>query len=154
MTSMEECKKLTLVITSGGFDPIHDGHIEYLKKAKDLGDFHVCILNSDSFLVSKKGYSFYTAKQRRAILSELKCVDLVIDSIDDDMTVCRTIEKIHCTFCKKYDKIIFAKGGDRFEHEIPESKICKDLEIQIIDGLGDKIESSSNLVNKERNKNV
>lgn len=140
----------TLVITSGGFDPIHDGHLEYLRKARYLGDYHVCILNTDDFLMKKKGYCFYTQEQRLAILRELRCIDRVVLSIDDDMTVRQTIGGIYHDYKDITSKFIFAKGGDRFLDEIPEAEICKELGIKIVDGLGNKIESSSNLVEKAR----
>lgn len=148
---------MVIVITSGGFDPIHDGHIEYLQKAKMLCDnvYHVCIANSDKFLIAKKGYCFYTLKQRKAILQALECVDEVVDCIDDDSTVCKTIESLYYKFKNllqsKDFKMIFAKGGDRFECDIPEKVICDKLGIQIVDGLGEKISSSSELVENAKN---
>ena len=139
---------MKIVITSGGFDPIHNGHIEYLRKAKELGDFHICILNNDNFLKQKKGYCFFNVNQRYQIMKELRCIDDVIISVDKDLTVCDTIKLIYNKYNNGENEFIFAKGGDRFLHEIPESAICKELNIKIVDGLGEKIESSSNLVNK------
>lgn len=140
----------TLIITSGGFDPLHVGHIEYLKQAKALGGYHVCILNTDDFLIKKKGYCFYTQEQRQVLLCELRCVDRVVISIDTDMTVSRTIGSLYRDYKDTVSNFIFAKGGDRYASEIPEAKICAELGIKIVDGLGNKIESSSNLVEKVR----
>lgn len=140
----------TLIITSGGFDPLHIGHIEYLKQAKALGGYHVCILNTDDFLIKKKGYCFYTQEQRQALLCELRCVDRVVISIDTDMTVSRTIGSLYRDYKDTVRNFIFAKGGDRYASEIPEAKICAELGIKIVDGLGNKIESSSSLVEKVR----
>lgn len=147
-TYMEEHDE-SVVITSGGFDPIHKGHIEYLKLAKNISNKAklICIANDDNFLKCKKGYNFYTIEDRIAILSAIKYVDYIIIAIDKDQTVCKTIEKIHealkNTMC---NKIIFAKGGDRNTNNIPEKIVCDKLGIEIVDGLGEKVQSSSSLV--------
>lgn len=130
--------KNTVVACSGFFDPIHVGHIEYLERAKSLGNKLIVIVNSDKQAILKKGKPFMLAKERIQIVKALRCVDEVVEAIDEDGTVCETLRKI------KPD--IFAKGGDRFVTEIPESKVCKELGITIIDGLGEKIQSSSNLI--------
>lgn len=144
--------KKVAVITSGGFDPIHEGHIEYLERAKELAEdtFHICIVNSGVFLNKKKGYAFYSEKQRLKIVSSLRCVDSVFLSVDEDMTVCESISIICKTLKLKenYDEVIFAKGGDRYSDEIPEAETCKKLGIKIIDNLGEKVESSSNLIKR------
>ena len=127
------------VITCGYFDPIHVGHIEYLEKAKALGDYLIVIVNNDKQAKIKKGKSFMSENDRAKIVSSLKCVDEVIIAIDEDSSCCKTIEKL------KPD--ILAKGGDRFANEIPEKKICDQLNIRIVDGLGDKIRSSSKFTN-------
>ena len=127
---------MKIVATSGYFDPIHVGHIECLELAKKLGDKLIVIVNSDFQAKLKKGKSFMNENDRMKIVSSLKCVDEVFLSIDKDKTQCESLK-----FLKPH---VFAKGGDRTSTEIPESKICKDFNIQIIDGLGDKIRSSSN----------
>ena len=125
------------VAVSGYFDPIHVGHLEYINMAKKLGDKLVVIVNNNYQCELKKGKPFMDEKDRVIIVSNLKNVDEVFLSIDKDKTVCASLEKI------KPD--IFANGGDRKNYEIPESVICKKYDIKIIDGLGDKIRSSSDL---------
>ena len=135
-------KKQIVVAASGYFDPIHIGHIEYLEKAKSLGDKLIVIVNNDKQTIMKKGKEFMPFKERLAVVKALRCVDEVFPSIDEDKTVCKSLESVHPN--------IFAKGGDRFSGEIPESPICKKLGIKIIDGLGDKIQSSSNLIANDK----
>ncbi len=128
----------TIVAVSGYFDPMHIGHIEYLEKASQLGDELVVIVNNDYQASLKKGKSFMPQEERMAIVRALRCVDRVLLSIDNDRTVCKSLE-----FLKPN---IFAKGGDRTSGEIPEGEICRKLGIQIVDGLGGKIQSSSGLI--------
>ena len=125
------------VAISGYFDPIHVGHLEYIIEAKKLGDKLVVIVNNNHQCVLKKGKPFMDENDRVIIVSSIKYVDEVFLSIDKDKTVCKSIEKI------KPD--IFANGGDRKNYEIPESVICNKYNIEIIDGLGEKIRSSSDL---------
>jgi len=128
---------MKVVAISGYFDPIHVGHLEYINMAKKLGDKLVVIVNNNYQCELKKGKPFMDEKDRVVIVSNLKNVDEVFLSIDKDKTVCASLEKI------KPD--IFANGGDRKNYEIPESHICKKYDIKIIDGLGEKIRSSSYL---------
>ena len=128
---------MKVVVTSGYFDPLHVGHLECLELAKQLGDRLIVIVNSDLQAKLKKGKSFMRENDRMKIISALKCVDEVFLSIDKDKTQCKSLEYL------KPD--IFAKGGDRMSDEIPESNICHQLGIQIVDGLGDKIRSSSEI---------
>lgn len=130
-----------IVVTSGYFDPIHVGHIECLEKAKQLGDKLIVIVNNDNQAILKKGKPFMSEEDRCLIVSKLKMVDEVFLSIDQDRSVCKSIEHLTPNIN------IFAKGGDRSSGEIPESDICEKHDIQIIDGLGDKIRSSSEFIN-------
>lgn len=134
---------MKIIIASGYFDPIHIGHIEYLKLAKGLGDKLIVILNNDAQCILKKGKSFMPQGERAEILKSIKYADEVFISIDKDKSVCESIKAIAEKFSG--NEIIFAKGGDRFSYEIPEAKICKELGIKIVDQLGKKIQSSSNL---------
>ena len=128
---------LIIVATSGYFDPLHVGHLECLEMAKELGDRLIVIVNSDLQAKLKKGKSFMNENDRMKIVSALKCVDHVFLSIDKDKSQCESLRHIQPD--------IFAKGGDRMSDEIPESKVCKELGIDIVDGLGEKIRSSSDL---------
>ena len=135
---------MKIVATSGYFDPLHVGHLECLEKASKLGDKLIVIVNSDLQAKLKKGESFMKEEDRMKIVSTLDCVDEVFLSIDTDKSQCESLKYL------KPD--IFAKGGDRMSDEIPESKICKEIGIKIIDGLGKKIRSSSDLTGlKETN---
>ena len=125
------------VCISGYFDPLHVGHLEYINKAKELGDYLVVIVNNNFQCKLKKGKFFMDEKDRVEIVKNLKSVDEVFLSIDKDKTVSKSLEKLKPS--------VFANGGDRKNYEIPESKICKEHGIEIIDGLGDKIRSSSDL---------
>lgn len=125
------------IAISGYFDPIHVGHIEYINNAKKLGDWLVVIVNNNNQCALKKGKYFMDEKDRLLIVNNIKAVDEVFLSIDEDKTVCKSLKKVNPD--------VFANGGDRKNYEIPESKVCKENNIQIIDGLGDKIRSSSDL---------
>ena len=125
------------VAVSGYFDPIHVGHLEYLKLAKKLGDKLVVIVNNNKQCVLKKGKPFMDQADRIEIVRCLKMVDEVFLSVDNDKTVCQSLKLV------KPD--IFANGGDRSTKEVPESSICKKYNIKMIDGLGDKFRSSSDL---------
>ena len=87
-------KNLKIVAVSGGFDPVHIGHVRQFKEAKRLGDKLYVILNSDRFLKNKKGFIFMPFKQRKEILESIKYIDKVIPCIDRDQSVCRTLAKI------------------------------------------------------------
>jgi cytidyltransferase-like protein len=136
----------TIVIVSGYFDPIHSGHIEYFEKASQLGDFMIAILNNDQQAKLKKGYSFMNEQERLIILKEIRLIDNVYLSIDNDKSVCKTLEYIRKLYPK--NRLFFAKGGDRHKGEIPEAQTCKKLNIEIVDGLGKKIQSSSDLIGR------
>lgn len=144
--------KEKLIIISGGFDPLHIGHIRYARDARKLGDHLTVILNNDHWLTAKKGRPFMNENARDAIMSELKCVDDVLMSFHKarpkDMSVCEEIKFLHDTF-KDDHELHFAKGGDRTEGNVPEEELCKKLKIPIHYNVGGgKIESSSRLIKK------
>lgn len=130
--------ELTVVAASGYFDPLHVGHIEYLEMARALGDKLVVIVNNDGQACLKKGKPFMPAADRLRIVRALECVDEAFISLDDDASVCKSLKA-----CNPH---IFANGGDRKEEEVPEAKICKELNIEMRDGLGEKIRSSSEII--------
>ena len=129
--------KTIRVAVSGYFDPIHIGHLDYLELAKKLGDKLVVIVNNNHQCKLKKGKPFMDELDRIRIVESLGIVDEVFLSIDSDRSVCKSLEEI------KPD--IFANGGDRATSEVPESVICKKYNIKMVDGLGDKIRSSSSM---------
>ena len=135
------------IIISGGFDPIHIGHLRMIKDATKLGKKLIVIANCDRFLVDKKGYAFMPIEERLEILESFHGVDRAVESIDEDMTVCKTIEWL----AKDEDIACFANGGDRKnEADIPESVVCKKYGIEMEFNVGGgKIQSSSSLVGGE-----
>ena len=135
------------VIVSGYFNPLHKGHIELFYKAKEKGEKLIVIVNNDNQRLLKGSKEFMLQEERVLIIKELKITDEVILSIDKDRTVCATIQKIYNDFSSKY-KLLFANGGDQYNDSIPEVKVCKDLGIGLIEGLGHKIQSSSWLLKK------
>ena len=135
------------IIVSGYFNPLHKGHIEYFNLAKSYGDKLIVIVNNDIQRELKGSEEFMLEKERSLIISELKIVDDVFLSIDTDRSVVQTLIKIHTIYSKKYN-LIFANGGDQNNDSIPEKPICDELGVKLIDGLGDKIQSSSWLLGK------
>ena len=132
-----------IVAVSGGFDPIHAGHIEYLRAAAKLGypARATVILNSDRFLKKKKGFVFMKYEDRKKILESIKYVDRVVKCIDKDQSVIKTLAWL------KPD--IFAKGGDRNIGNIPEKDICIKKGIRMVFGVGGgKTQSSSWILDK------
>ena len=130
----------TIVCVSGYWNPVHQGHIELLQKAKDLGTKLFVIVNSDKQSFLKKGTSFMPEGERLKIIRSIRCVDSAIISTDEDRTVCKTLRLIH--------PHIFANGGDQNNDIIPEKSICEELGIILVDGLGSKIQSSTWLLDK------
>jgi D-beta-D-heptose 7-phosphate kinase/D-beta-D-heptose 1-phosphate adenosyltransferase len=132
------------ICVSGGFDPIHIGHVRMIEKAADLGNV-VVILNTDEWLLRKKGFFVMPWEQRREILLALRSVHNVIIARDDDDTVCETLKYLKPDY--------FANGGDRTTKNTPEKKLCKELGITMLWGMGGKkIASSSELVKRANGK--
>ena len=129
-----------IVCVSGYFDPIHIGHIEYFKKSKEIGTKLMVIVNNDDQARLKKGRPFMPCKERMQLIEELKCVDIVVESIDTDRTVCNTLSTVE----PKPD--FFCNGGDQNNNTIPEGPVCEARNIELRDGFGDKIQSSSWLI--------
>tara|TARA_B100001175_G_C19487572_1_gene630717 strand:+ start:427 stop:846 length:420 start_codon:yes stop_codon:yes gene_type:complete len=134
--------KQRVIIVSGYFNPLHKGHIEYFHLAKSNGDKLFVIINNDQQRELKKSKKFMLEDERVLIINELAISDKAILSIDKDRTVRKTLKEIHRTYNEKFD-LYFANGGDQNNDSIPESNVCKDLGIKLIDQLGSKIQSSS-----------
>ena len=135
------------IIVSGYFNPIHKGHIEYFNNAKAMADELFVIVNNDYQRALKGSTEFQKEQERVFIVSNIKAVDHCVLSIDKDRTVCKTIEKIAKDFGREYE-LNFANGGDQNNNTIPERPICDKMGIILVDGLGDKIQSSSWLLKK------
>ena len=129
-----------IVCVSGYFDPIHVGHLEYFKFSKKIGDQLMVIVNNDDQAILKKGKPFMPCEERIKIIEELKCVDYVVKSIDKDRTVCETLRTVDPK------PTYFCNGGDQNNNTIPESDVCTERGIELRDGFGDKIQSSSWLI--------
>jgi len=132
---------MDIVIVSGYFDPLHSGHLELIKKAKEFGDELWIIVNNDEQAKLKKGKSFMPQNERIKIMNSLKYVDRVFLSIDRDRSVCKSL-KILKELHPEHN-FIFANGGDVTNKTCREYKICKELGIEMVDKLGEKIQSSS-----------
>jgi len=136
-------KSKILVIVSGYFNPVHKGHIDYLRQSKELGDELFAIVNNDYQRTLKGSKEFMKEEERYEIVSNLKPVDWAIVAIDKDREVAKTVQLIYETHKDMYDKFIFANGGDTETYSISEKSICDKLGIEMVFGLGDKIQSSS-----------
>jgi cytidyltransferase-like protein len=134
---------MKISIVSGGFDPLHSGHIAYLEAAAKLGDELWVCLNSDAWLTAKKGKPFMPFKERKAVLEALRCVNQIIDFDDSDGSCIQGLQKIADK--NPYAELFFCNGGDRTRHNIPESSVPG---IKLIFGVGgeDKKNSSSSIL--------
>lgn len=142
----------TIIFTSMYANPIHPGHIECLEMSKQLGDELWVIVNNDRQAELKRGQpSFQNENFRMKVVESIKPVDKVFLSVDVDSSVCESISHLFKMAKLTFENcnVIFAKGGDRFANEIPEKKLCDELGIKIIDGLGAKIYNSSDLLNRK-----
>lgn len=133
----------TIVAVSGYFDPLHIGHLEYFVKAKELGDYLYVIVNNDFQATLKKNTSFMVENDRLEIIQSLRIVDKAFLSIDKDKSVSNTLKMI------KPD--IFGNGGDQIKGSILEERICSENNIKIVDCLGKKIRSSSEITGIKSN---
>jgi|WetSurMetagenome_2_1015567.scaffolds.fasta_scaffold364616_2 cytidyltransferase-like protein len=128
-----------IIVASGVFNIIHKGHVEYLKKAKELGGFLIVLIDGNDKTIKNKGYIYLNENEKEYIIKELKCVDEV-----------RIINDPVSTILEQIKPDIFAKGGDRIICNLPKDEIdvCEKYNIKIICGLGEKINSSSNIYQK------
>ncbi|MBO7244899.1 MAG: adenylyltransferase/cytidyltransferase family protein [Alphaproteobacteria bacterium] len=138
----------TYYIVSGGFDPIHEGHIEMIKSSAKASDGVIILANSDEWLIRKKGKNFYQMKTRLAILENLKGVVDVIEFDDSDDSASDGIRKARAKYPN--EKLVFANGGDRGKDNIREDAVCEELNVEKVFGVGgdNKANSSSWILNK------
>jgi cytidyltransferase-like protein len=145
-------KKNKIIMVSGGFDPVHIGHVRMFEEAKNLGDELVVVLNNDNWLMVKKGFVFMPEADRKEILEAFRAIDRVVLTSHKpntkDISVCHEIESIRPD--------IFANGGDRKYDNIPEYELCERLGIEMVFnvGHGGKIRSSSDLVKLVKKHNL
>jgi len=134
--------RIPTIAVSGGFDPIHKGHVQMIREAAEYGNV-IVILNSDEWLTKKKGYKFMSFEERAYIAGNIKGVSIVTNVNDSDGTVCAALRRFRPDY--------FANGGDRYETNTPEMDVCKELGITMLWNIGGgKIQSSSTLVSKAK----
>tara|TARA_B100000497_G_scaffold120039_1_gene148064 strand:- start:1135 stop:1557 length:423 start_codon:yes stop_codon:yes gene_type:complete len=136
------------IIVSGYFNPLHKGHLDLFEKAKEIGDLLIVIVNNDNQRKMKGSKFFQDEEERIRIIRSLSIVDMAWISIDKDSTQNATLKVMVDKFYGTV-KLAFANGGDQNNETIPEADICKQFDIELIDGLGDKIQSSSWLLDKK-----
>ena len=139
--------KSKAIIVSGYFNPLHKGHLELFEKAKSAGDQLWVIVNSDLQRALKGSKEFMDENERLIIVSAIKHVDKALISIDKDKTQCVTLAHLADSYNKVFE-LYFANGGDQNNESIPEVQVCREKGIGLLEGLGDKIQSSSWLLKK------
>ena len=140
---------MRVVVISGYFNPIHTGHLDYIKAASKLGDKLVVIVNNDEQVKLKGSVPFQDEEERKKIVSNIKGVDHAVISIDKDATVCESIRQEYYNYYNDYffDSMIFCNGGDRKEGGVPEDILEEQFGIQMVYNVGgDKTQSSSSLI--------
>tara|TARA_B110000196_G_C21129376_1_gene657630 strand:+ start:623 stop:1105 length:483 start_codon:yes stop_codon:yes gene_type:complete len=142
-----------IILLSGGFDPVHKGHVEMFKDASNIGVV-VVGLNSDEWLSRKKGKPFMDFDERRFILESIKYIDYVFSFDDSDNTACDFIRKVNQYYNTDKDaQVFFGNGGDRTNETTPEIKYCKQNGVGLLFGVGGgKIQSSSELIKRSKEK--
>ena len=135
------------IIVSGYFNPVHKGHLELFEKAKEAGDALIVIVNNDKQREMKGSKFFMDEQERVQIIRALSIVDMAWISIDEDSTQNETLKLMFGKFSETYN-LAFANGGDQNNNLIPENSICQKLGINLMDGMGNKIQSSSWLLKK------
>ena len=140
-----------VIIVSGGFDPVHKGHIRMFREAANLGHQVIIGLNSDEWLTRKKGKPFMKWEERAEILESCKFVTQVLSMDDSDDTASDIIKQVANLYKNQDMNIYFANGGDRKKGNVPELDTCKNLNVVMLWGIGGgKIQSSSWLINGEK----
>ena len=140
--------KLKAIIVSGYFNPLHKGHLELFEIAKASGDQLWVIVNSDLQRELKGSKEFMDENERLIIVNAIGIVDKALISIDKDKTQCATLADLAEQYSNQYE-FFFANGGDQNNDSIPEVQVCIEKGIGLLEGLGDKIQSSSWLLKKQ-----
>tara|TARA_Y100000593_G_scaffold36126_1_gene70417 strand:+ start:487 stop:996 length:510 start_codon:yes stop_codon:yes gene_type:complete len=153
----------SIIVLSGGFDPVHKGHLRMFREASNLGHQVIVGLNSDDWLTRKKGKPFMEFEERKEILEGFRYINQVLPFDDSDDTASDLIRRVHTLYESDsheheysdaghlgmvgYYKIFFANGGDRTTDNVPEMKVCKELDVTMLWGIGGgKVQSSSWLI--------
>ena len=141
-----------VIILSGGFDPVHIGHVEMFKAAKEMDATVVVGINSDDWLVRKKGQPFMPFEERKVILESMKYIDYVFGFDDEDESACDLIRKINQLYKDDNETTIyFGNGGDRTDQTTPEMEYCEQNGVELLFVVGGgKIQSSSDLIDGAR----
>ena len=141
-----------IIILSGGFDPVHKGHVRMFQAAKEMEATVVVGVNSDEWLCRKKGKPFMDIEERTEILQGFKYIDYVFRFDDSDETACDLIRKVSQMYIDDKDvKVFFGNGGDRTTDTTPEMDYCKERDVEMLWGVGGgKIQSSSDLISSAR----
>jgi D-beta-D-heptose 7-phosphate kinase/D-beta-D-heptose 1-phosphate adenosyltransferase len=147
---MDDTKQYDIVVVSGGFDPVHKGHVRMFKAAKALGHKVVCGLNSDQWLVNKKGKAFMSFSERSEILQAMENIDEVMSFKDDAAgSAIELLVRVKSLYPEQ--TIAFANGGDRVDGNTPEKGFCSAYNIDMLWNMGgNKIQSSSDLIKKAK----
>jgi len=144
-----------IIVLSGGFDPVHVGHMRMFEDAKKYGADVIVGVNSDEWLTRKKGAPFMNFDERTEILRGVKYIDLVLSFNDDDNSACNLIKKVQEIYKKEDVKIFFGNGGDRTNKTTPEIDYCNQENVEMLWGVGGgKIQSSSELIAKSKSNKI
>ena len=152
--------KHKVVLVSGGFDPVHKGHLQMIEAAREIGEEVWVILNNDSWLRQKKGKVFMKEREREYIMSQIKGVTKTFichPRSAGDMTVCEGIYAAYQEYMRQHKKapkkgeMVFGNGGDRVQGKVPEEDYCDSMNIGMVWNLGEKVQSSSWLLEKYAN---
>ena len=157
---MSKKKKYKVMLVSGGFDPVHKGHLEMIAEARKQAEEVWVILNNDFWLRQKKGQEFMDQDEREYIMSQVKGVTktfILNPRIPGDKTVCDGIYSAVMAYRREFDgemSMAFGNGGDRIEGNIPEADYCDSMGVDMVWGLGKKVQSSSWLIEKSNNQEM